>query len=113
MAKLPSAIRVGTRVYTVQATVDALNKMVRSTGEDIYGATDHPTQRIVLDPEAAPDRKAETFLHEVLHCVTEYCGIATEMGSKTEEKLVRRLAPVLLGVIQDNPSFIGYLKSPS
>lgn len=60
-------------------------------------------------PTSPPAAVAETLLHEILHCVTESAGINAELGEAEEEKLVRRVAPLLLDVLRRNPDLVAYL----
>lgn len=106
---LPASIVIAAVEYTVtadQALIDAASVEAEAS---LRGETDHERQTIVVAPDLAPGRLAETLLHEVIHCITECAGINAELGAVEEEKIVRRVAPLLLDVIRRNPDLIAYL----
>jgi hypothetical protein len=51
----------------------------------------------------------EILLHEILHALLATSGVASEMGEKREEGLVRALSPWLLDLLQRNPRLVSYL----
>jgi hypothetical protein len=106
---IPKRIHLGAITYNVTDAKTAIDAACREEGADLYGWTDHVRLQVALDPLNAPARQRETLLHEALHCVTEKAGIPDELGPKEEERLVRRLAPLLLDLIRTNPALVAYL----
>jgi hypothetical protein len=107
---LPRKVKVGSTRYTVQATEDALMRAEHKEMSGLSGHTDY--NAIVVDQKLAADRFAEVLLHETLHATFEHCGLAYDLEGQEgglEEQVVRRLAPVLLGVLRDNPKLVRFL----
>lgn len=107
--RLPPVLHVGALVYTVTTDRQVwLEASVRESNE-VYGFTDHLTASIVLDPKQADSVRRDTLLHEVIHCCNETSGLAAELGSEWDERIARRLTPVLLATLRDNPRLVAYL----
>lgn len=71
------------------------------TRRGLLGLCVHTKLEIRLDTGLRGQELAETFLHEVLHaCLPERFNV------KTEEKMVLRIAPRLLGALKD----IGWMR---
>ena len=86
-AKVPKALTInGERWTVVRANL---------ARRGLWGLCVHTKREIRLDSGLRGQELAETFLHEVLHaCLPE------RFNAKTEEKMVFRLAPRLLGALQ-------------
>lgn len=110
--KLPKEFRVGTRVYDITSTRAGIDAASVGMRNELYGMTNNDQMTVVIDPRSNIARKRETLLHEVLHTCTDIVGIDKEMTDETEEKVVNRLAPVLLAVLRDNPRLVAYLTAP-
>jgi hypothetical protein len=78
-------------------------------GERVVGACDTVRLTVVLDPDLAPSQLAETTIHELLHAVFSLIGAGEDVTGEVEERLVLRLAPVLLQVLRANPALVSYL----
>lgn len=77
---------------------------------DLLGLTNSDEQIILIESVAAgPDTQAVTVLHEVLHAVASQAGMRDTLTEALEESTVKRLAPLLLQVLRDNPKLIEYL----
>jgi hypothetical protein len=48
-------------------------------------------------------------MHECLHAITEFTGVATDLGKDKDEAICLRLAPMLLTVLRQNPKLVAYL----
>lgn len=66
----------------------------------VFGEVDHVDQIIKIDAGLKPQRKAETIMHEVLHCLFHALG---ENEAHDDERLVRALSCGLVQVLRDNP----------
>lgn len=101
--KPPKRVTVAPHVYTVE--------WAKPSGLDHeqYGCTDVGRTTITLAPGMSGSMQRDTLLHEVLHAALDQTGWAHRLGSKREELLVRALAPVLLGVLRDNPRLVAWL----
>lgn len=76
--------------------------------KDIDGWFDYENGRIDVAENLTPSVKAEVALHEVLHAAVYVAKLG--LSEEDEEKVVSGLAPVLLSVLRDNPSFINTLR---
>jgi hypothetical protein len=79
-----------------------------SKTEVYYGLfqPDGPSIHIAIG--MGPEKQRQTFVHENLHLMLEVAGLADAYDS--DEKLVTRLAPVLLSWIRENPAAMAYLQ---
>ncbi len=66
-------------------------------GKDLLGESSNAQNRIVIDPWQAPSQQEDTFLHEIVH------QISNVLGLKLDEETVWRLAAGLHTIIVDNP----------
>lgn len=109
--KPPAAVIVGPFKYRVSSKRADLATARRDDPSLFSGRTDHASLRILLDPDQCDAKAAlqEVLLHEVLHTLTRMTGIAVEIDDKLEERLVNRLAPALLDVLQRNPRLVAFL----
>lgn len=102
MADLPKTITVGP--FTYKVLTDR-----KGFVENQLGATVFAQQTITVDDRQAKDSLADTVLHEVLHAVWSMSGVADEAKADIEERTIRRITPILLGVLRDNPELVKYL----
>lgn len=105
----PTRIRVGPHTYKITATQAAIDAASRAEQSDLYGYTHHGRLTISLAPDILATKQQEVLLHETLHCITEQAGITAELGPKDEERIVDRLAPLLLDTLRSNPTLVDYL----
>lgn len=66
-------------------------------------------QQILIRPGMAVDHEVVTVMHELLHAVTEMCGLDHRLGVSEEEDVVTTLAPALVDVLRRNPELVAYL----
>lgn len=109
--QLPDHVLVGPYRYELAADKAQINQRSVDGSMFLRGETDYHALLIVVDPDLAPTKLAETILHEVLHTVTSMCGVIDDIGSKEEERYVARLAPALLDVLRRNPDLVAFLTS--
>ena len=102
--RAPTDFRVLGQRYTV-AFVKGLKD--KKHGK-LLGRTHLDHGRVELDPEAANDKRVETYLHEVLHVVFHTARVLRPKGT-TEEDMITALAPALVHTLRDNPDMVGYL----
>ncbi len=99
MLSIPDRIYIGDmewRVFLLETWV------TRPSGTTL-GWTDEATQHLYIY-DGTEDQVADTFFHEVLHAV--FFQAATWLPYDQEEQLIRRLTPVLRGLMRDNPMFV-------
>lgn len=77
--------------------------------DGVIGACDREANRIGVLASLAPDRARETYLHEVLHAVAGMAGLTQTYGFDKEEDIVKRMAPILLSALRENPRLVEYL----
>jgi hypothetical protein len=106
MADLPTRLRVGPFVYTVQLDLARLRDFEQTQGAPQHGYTDRFTCEIVLDPTEAPGQRRDTLWHEVKHAVA---GMAGYQGNLPEEEVIARMSPLELLVLRDNPQLVAFL----
>jgi hypothetical protein len=70
-----------------------------SREEFLFGNVDHVEQIIKVSNGLKIDRKAETLLHEVLHCI--FLGLG-EYELHANESLINALSSALVQVLKDN-----------
>ncbi len=71
-----------------------------SRDEYLFGKVDHVEQTIKISNGLKPHRKAETAMHEVLHCILFGLG---EAELHENETLINGLSSALVQVFRDNP----------
>lgn len=113
MNELPRKLKVGPSTYAIRDDADEMNRISRREKDDLFGYCDHRHLTIHIDPDQADDYKRETVLHEVLHAVVSLTNLSEEWGVEKEERMVARVAPLLLGVLRDNPKLVAYLVAAS
>jgi|LakMenE18May11ns_1017448.scaffolds.fasta_scaffold8859996_1 hypothetical protein len=109
-AKPPKNIKIGVHKYKIvvdKAAIDACS--VSGGGDPRVGECNNEQLTITLDPSLAPSMLQETLLHEILHAAFHFIGASEDVDDKTEEKLVLRLSPVLMGIMKSNPKLMSYL----
>lgn len=75
--------------------------------EGALGLTDHLKNSIQILDGQPHEREREVLIHEVLHQMAEYSGIAFRKNQ--EEQIVSYYGSALLSHIRDNPSFWRYV----
>lgn len=101
MTDLPQRIRVGYRDFTVRA-ISALE----ATAKDAFGECDLTLCEIRIRSDLAPQKAANTLLHETLHAAF-YIG---DLGAEDkQERIVTVLANQLSQVWRDNPELIAFV----
>ena len=109
--KRPVNVRVGVHTYRLVFDRDAMNAASAEHGDRLLGRCDTEALVIVADDRQAGSQLAETLVHEVLHACFDLIGATEDVSSDVEERLVRRLAPVVAGVVADNPKLVGWVQT--
>lgn len=109
MANMPGAIKVGPFVYRVSQDVAKLQAHEREKGSGFSGFTDHCNLEIVIGPDEALGSQRETLWHEVKHAVHHLYGNSNE--TIDDETHIRKMAPMELAVLRENPLLVAYLLS--
>lgn len=106
----PTSVEVGPFVYAVNVDPAAHARVCRQENEPaLSGHHDPIGLTISLDPEQHQSAARDSLLHEILHAVTCMSGLQEELGVDDDEKLVRRLSPLLLDVLRRNPTLVSWL----
>lgn len=105
--KPPKTIKVGPHPYRVITG----NRAHRILGSDKLGETDVAAQELRVGPGQASTQERDSLLHEVLHACWDQTSLRAGAGGdrSDEEAAVSALAPLLLGVMRDNPDFVRWL----
>lgn len=103
MARLmiPKKVIIGPYEYVIECS----DKSRAILGLD-FGETDIEKLEIRLHPDRHPQVQKETLLHETLHACMNVAALDHELGEELEEKVVRRLTPVLMCVLTRNPAWL-------
>lgn len=93
---LPTKLKVAGIDYTTEL-VSGL-----SSRYQLYGQVHYGTSTIEVDTELSHDKKAQVYIHELIHAMMFEAGY-----DEQEEEFVRRFTTVLHQVLRDNDfSFI-------
>lgn len=107
--KPPYRIQVGPHTYRIVADKNEINRLSVEADETRLGECDPKTLTIFVDPTQADTMLRDTVLHELLHALMDLIGAGDDIARDLEERLVRRLAPVLLELLTRNPKLIEWL----
>lgn len=107
--KPPGKVRLGPHTYSVIVERAAIDRLSAEGGEKRLGECDSQRCTITIDPDQAPSQLADTLVHELLHACFDLIGAGEDVSADVEERLVRRLAPVLVGLLHDNPRLVTWL----
>jgi hypothetical protein len=101
---IPSEIKVGTLTYKIEVVFGLLDE----EGKEVSGICVFETQTIKIDG-VAPSKAwvVDTLLHELLHAVWNERGLPKKAN---EERAVKTLGTGLLGLFQDNPKLLTWIK---
>lgn len=102
-SSMPKSVRVGPFTMRIQITDDIL--------PDKLGQLKETQLRILIAPDQAPVMERDTVLHEVLHACFLTVNMRDAVDFETEERVVMRLATVLLQVLRSNHQLVDYLTS--
>lgn len=76
----------------------------------VLGLTKSDEQEVHLATHnIGPDRARETYLHELLHVVFNFAAIDRGLDMAIEEDIIKRVSPILLQALRDNPRVCEYL----
>lgn len=98
--KIPEKVIAGGITYTVKQDNAPINKETNT-----WGITQHDDQIIFLDPKMSEERRAEVFLHEILHVVFCQAGLSYMMDNKkelNEEEIINSISRSLYPVLKNN-----------
>lgn len=102
---LPPTVKIGPYLYRITTAAADLER------EHLYGDIHYGHQRIRVSEELGADQQAVVVLHEVIHGVREVSGLKDKHEDVWEE-FISGLAPGLLQVLRNNPSFVLFLLGP-
>lgn len=78
-------------------------------GIDALGLTDVDAQVIEIETLVGLDIQKDTLLHEALHAMLATAGMRDAIDSEVEERVVKRLSPILRLFLKENPHVYTYL----
>lgn len=76
---------------------------------EAFGQTDHFRLRIDIDEGLPITQERITVLHETLHAVFDFTGVADRLGKKKAEDVINSVDAALLDVFRRNPALVEYL----
>jgi hypothetical protein len=111
VAKLPATVKIGTQTWEIVERTKNFDGML---DEGNYGYTLSRENLIVLDGTAAPSRKRQTLLHELLHAVKFSFGNPvtpkkTDEADVWEHYFIAMYEEGILLVLRENPEVLDYL----
>jgi hypothetical protein len=106
---MPTRTRVLGQRFTVALHKDLAFDHPEQGVVGCLGICDADAQHIAIDPDQSADRLRETYLHEHIHAMLSLAGMRDTLGSSREERVVKRLAPILLQFLRDNPAVYSFL----
>lgn len=109
MSALPDHVDIGPFRYTITSDELARLRMQEAPQTLLLGHTDLDNLTVTLSEKLPASQARETLMHELLHVVCDVTGLHTEWGNRKEERIVRRLSPMLLELLQRNPDLVKYL----
>jgi hypothetical protein len=117
MGQMPSCIKVGRNMYTVVHDKAQWNDLVQESNvnQSNHGMSNHHRLIIAINPNDALHQKADTLLHEVLHCVWFQASLVSlnpPTEDEREELTISQLCPWLTLVLADNPQLSLFIHNP-
>lgn len=111
---MPRTTKVLGQKFTVKAvkglTVSGHDEQHESISLDIIGLCEPTQNTISVDTDMATDRFKEVFLHEHLHALIAMAGLTRDcITAEQDEAIAKRLAPILLLFLRDNPRVYTFL----
>lgn len=107
MRRLPKFLRIGGLKVAIAKQPELLHDTEHGVHR-AYGVFDPGQYIIWLDGVSGPERTKVTLVHESLHMFINTARL--ELDAEDEEKLVGRLAPLLLDFIRSNRGAIAFLQ---
>lgn len=99
----PHALSIGSMTWAVCYDSHKLDALTINEGGQHYGLC-QPGETVIYVRGTAPvDVQRDTLMHELLHALSDTYGVE---WVKDEERMVSRLAPLLLTVLRDNPTLV-------
>lgn len=92
--KIPASVKVGPFTYRIERVDDL--RSASDAKQKLCGQVHFGEDRIEIRTAMAPEREAETLLHEAIHAIDEY------MGTNLTEKQTARLSIGLMAFLRDN-----------
>lgn len=87
---VPQEIQIGSHTYRI-----TFDKALEDTRD--YGAVNHRTQEIFINPTRPPSQRAETLVHEILHVINHvFCD--KEIEERQLDGLSEGMAQAVLGL---------------
>lgn len=109
MSGFPDHVDVGPFRYTIIRNELARLRAQEAAQTILLGQTDHDKLTIIFDEKMHANLARETLMHELLHVVNQVTGLRFKWGNAKEERIVQRLSPILLELLQRNPDVVKYL----
>jgi hypothetical protein len=107
--KFPSKVRVGA-VYITCNEVDETDCQSPGIKNGAYAAYTDYQLKVEINKDMCEQQKAQSGVHELLHACFKQSGLTMLHDNKSEEEIVRRLEPLIYGLIRDNPQLVKYIQ---
>jgi len=108
--QMPRSVKVMGQRFTIEKYAH-INEEIDGHNFNLLGHADSDEQKIRLTTDGiGDDRKREVFLHENLHAMVNVAGLPRDiLIDDKDEAAIKRLAPILLLWLRDNPRAVAYL----
>jgi len=93
--KIPRKVKIRKATWKVSINEDIERK------HNAVGLCKYNAKEIILSPNQPRNELEETFMHEILHA----CWPEDECSQKLEEKIIRKMSPVLFEFFKKNKIF--------
>lgn len=104
MAKRPTSVKIGNHDYAV-----SFGPIESDTSMFLYGRTSPRLTKIEINTDyVTASQQRDTLVHEILHAILG--DVPHGLSDNKEERIVRCIAPMLLGVLRDNPDLVRFLR---
>jgi len=106
MVKVPAEVYIVGKWWELVEATDILDE------HDELGKTVGETCRISYSGKQDEQQLRDTVWHEIKHAIFQEVGLSNELKEKedlSEEGIIRRLTPVELTVMRENPDLMKFL----
>lgn len=87
----------------------AIGAQEEAVGQVLLGFSHLDSLTFLVRPEQHPTVERDTIVHEMVHLLLDSASLHDIIPHDNEEAFVRRLSPILLMILRDNPELVAYL----
>lgn len=106
---LPASLRIGPYTWQVRCSKKDWASLDKSEKHDADGICQIDQHVIYIAPKLGQEYERIVVLHEILHAARDSAHLTKLDLNDAEESFINAVAPVLYGVLHDNPDLLDYL----